>query len=145
MISNQKLHSKTCYLLYKVCNFERIFKSYLKIVNPFSGTKITKESIEKATYPNKNFGFDYGMLPIRTNFNFQRLQRRSNVHFEICLKMFLKLWQNKNGQIHRDLSGSTHVLIGFWSGSSWSFWPLLMSVDALTSKKFGHVKILVKK
>ena len=57
----------------------------------------------------------------------------------------LRLGRLNFGHIHRDMSGSTHVPIGFWSGSSWNFWPLLTSVDALTSKEFGHVKTLTKK
>jgi hypothetical protein len=38
--------------------------------------------------------------------------------------------------IQQNLSGSTHVPIGYWPGSSWNYWPLLMSVDALTINKF---------
>ena len=48
-------------------------------------------------------------------------------------------------QMHQDLSGSTHVLIRFWSCFSRNFWPLLTFVDALTSKEFGHVKTLTQK
>ena len=49
---------------------------------------------------------------------------------------FVQIFMAKYNQmtIQRDLSGSTHVLIRFWSGSSWNFWPLLTSVDAVNAK-----------